>query len=515
MPPRTRLGPKADPPNRGAPSGWPADWSAAAVPAAAGFAKLPSAAHLDKPNRMDAKRRGRKRVKRTITITQKPPYPTIGECLRFIVGAFDLRGHGDAMARKRLDRLANEGDYDWTLYPTLIDQLILQPLAKCTDGEFAAFATIRIGHIRDNYISVIGNISLDVFSREEALPALVEHYFIPMASGFLQRSKSEFGGPDLSLLLAPPATTTDGSPDTFNPMEAVLHWFIHAHTGEFEPIPSMLYDNINDFGRTKRDQLSRHLRRKQIPDTAALLDVVHAAKSRAWLRPEGPTPKLLRRWLFIARALVWAESQAAPTSNLRSGLFRQTAPDTPHEFDIGLALSSLVSARGSQLLDLSKAGLLAFHRISTRQRLTTTGLAEAIVFVEQFRHVFQNSGQPEFARYMLLWCEARQATWQGNRLEALRLYELAADLALYRAGREMKKLLLEAILMAAECRKKTVYTRLMGRAAALHVFTYPLDGPISDIPTMEGLSVNFPIYFPHVPAPGQSPQLASEADRFI
>lgn len=438
------------------------------------------------------------------TAIERPPYPTIGECLRFIVGAFDLRGHGDATASKRLDRLAKEGDYDWTLYPTLVDQLILQPLAKCTDDEFATFFTARIGQVRDNYISVIGNISLDAFSREEALPPLIEHYFIPMASGLLQRIKAEFGGPDLSLLLAPSTITTDGSQDTFNPMEAVLHWFIHSHTGEFRPIPSMLYDDINDFGRNKRDQLSRHLRRKQIPDTTALLDVARAVTSRAWLRPEGPTPKLLRRWLFVARALLWTESQVAPQSELRRGLFRQTSLDTPHEFDVGTPLSSLVSERGSRLRDLSKAGLLAFHHISTRQSLTAAGLAEATGFVEQFRQAFRDAGEPEFARYMVYWCDARQATWQGDRLEALKLYELAADLALYRSGREMKKLLLEATLMAAKCRKKTVYSRLMSRAVALHVFTYPLGGPISDVPTMEGLSVNFPIYFPHVPGQGQT-----------
>ena len=414
-----------------------------------------------------------------------------------------MRGHGDAAARKLLDRLANEGDYDWTLFPEILDQMIRQPLAKCTDEEFATFTATRLGHIRDNYISVIGKISLDALSRDEALPALAQHYFIPMASGFLQRNRATFGGPDLNLLLAPPMTTTDGKVDNFNQIEAVLHWFFHAHTGTFEQVPSQLYDDANDPDRIKRDLLSRHLRGKQIPDTAALRDVVKTIQSRRWYTHDGPTPQLLSRWLFIARALIWAETHVSPTLNLRSALLSWAGPDVSPEFDVGIALSTLVIEKGNQFPELKVAGLLACHHIRTRQHLSAKQLTEAVEHVKEFRRAFERAGQPHFEIYMLYWCEARQAAWEGHRNEALRLYKLAADAALYRSGHEMKKLLLEAVLMAAECRRKVVYNQLMSRAAALHVFTYPLGGPITNIPLMEEICVNFLIYFPHVPPPGQ------------
>lgn len=286
---------------------------------------------------------------RTIAAHDKSPYPTIGECLRFVVRAFDLRGHGDAAARKLLDRLANEGDYDWTLFPEIMDQMIRQPLTKCTDDQFAEFAATRLGHIRDDYISVIGKISLDALSRDEALPALAKHYFIPMASGFLQRTKATFGGPDLVLLLAPPPiTATDGKVDNFNPIEAVLQWFVHAHTGELRQVSEYVYDDANDPDRTKRDLLSRHLRGKQIPDTAALRDVVKTIRSRRWYTHDGPASQLLSRWLFIARALIWAETHVSPTLNLRSALLSWAGPDVSPEFDVGIALSTLVIEKGNQ-----------------------------------------------------------------------------------------------------------------------------------------------------------------------
>ena len=440
---------------------------------------------------------------RTIAAHDKSPYPTIGECLRFVVRAFDLRGHGEVAARKLLDRLAIEGDYDWTLFPEIMDQMIRQPLTKCTDDQFAKFAATRLGHIRDDYISVIGKISLDALSRDEALPALAEHYFIPMTSGFLQRTKATFGGPDLILLLAPPRTTTDGKVDNFNPIEAVLQWFMHAHTGELRQVSAYLYDDANDPDRAKRNLLSRHLRGKQIPDTAALRDVVKTIRSRRWYTNDGPTPQLLSRWLFIARALIWAETHVSSTLNLRSALLWWARPDVSPEFDVGIPLSTLVIDKGNQFPELKVAGLLACHHIRAIQHLSAKQLTEAVEHVKKFRRAFERAGQPHFAIYMLYWCEARKAAWQGDRDEALRLYKLAADCALYRSGSEMKHLLIEAVLMAAECRKKAVYNQLMSRAAALHVFTHPLAGPTTSIPRMEEICVNFISYFPHIPPPGQ------------
>jgi hypothetical protein len=435
---------------------------------------------------------------RTNAAADKSPYPTIGECLRFVVGAFDLRGHGDVVAQKRLDRLANEGDYDWTLFPQILDQMIRQPLAKCTDDEFAMFTATRLGHIRDNYISVIGKISLDALSRDEALPALAEHYFIPMTSGFLQRTKATFGGPDLILLLAPPITMSNGKIDNFNPIEAVLQWYVHAHTGEFGQVPMYLYDDSNDPGRIKRDLLSRHLRGKQIPDTAALREIVRTIRSRRWYTHAGPTPKLLSRWLFIARALIWAETHFPATVNLRSALLWWAAPDLSPEFDVGTPLSTMVMEKGNQFPELLVAGGQAFLSTSTKQQRSAQQITEAIEEVNEFRRAFERAGQPHFALYMLHWCEARLSACEERLDDALALYEKAADLALYRSGRESKQLLKEAVCIAAYLDKKATFKRLIGRSIALDLHKDQFGQPFDELPDMEEFAVQFFFVFPAI-----------------
>lgn len=435
---------------------------------------------------------------RTNAADNKSPYPTIGECLRFVVGAFDLRGHGDVVAQKRLDRLANEGDYDWTLFPEILDQMIRQPLAKCTDDEFAMFAATGLAYSRDHYVSLLGEISLDALSRDEALPALAEHYFIPTVSGFIRQSKAQFGGPDPILLLAPSMATANGKAAHFNPIEAVLQWFIHAHTGTFEQVPSQLYDDANDPDRIKRDLLSRHLRGKQIPDTAALLDIVKTVQSRRWYRHGGPTPQLLARWLFIARALVWAEDHILPAQQLRSGLMRWTAPDSHPEFDVDTHLCRLVVAKGNKFPELRMTGGQALRRIGTKQQLTDEELTEAVELATEFRLAFEGAGQPHFARYMLYWCEARLSAREERFEDALASYEKASDLALYRSGRESKQILKEAVCIAAYLKKKATFKRLIGRSIALDLHRDQFGQPFDELPDMEEFAVQFFFVFPAI-----------------
>lgn len=435
---------------------------------------------------------------RTIAEDKKSPYPTIGECLRFVVGAFDLRGHGDAVARKRLDRLANEGDYNWALFPQILDQMIWQPLIKCADEEFASFTATRLAYIRDHYVSLLGNISLDALTRNEAMPALAGHYFIPIVSGFIQRSKAEFGGPDPILLLAPPMATADGKADNFNPIEAVLQWFLHSHTGTFERVPSQLYDDANDPGRIKRDLLSRHLRGKQIPDTAALLDIVNTVQSRPWFRLGGPTPKLLGRWLFIARALVWAEDHIPPEQQLRSSLLRWTATDSPAEFDIGTPLSTMVVAKGNQFPELRMAGGEAFLCTGTKQQRSAEELADAVEKVKEFRRAFERAGKPHFVHYMLYWCEARLSACEERLDDALASYEKAADLALYRSGDQTKRLLKEAVCVAAYLDKKATFKRLIGRSIALDLHKDQFGQPFDELPDMGEFAAQFFFVFPAI-----------------
>ena len=466
--------------------------------AAAGLAEASDYLHTSPATAHRDDRYGQAPMTQATKAADRPPYPTVGECLRFVVNAFDLRVHGPEAARKRLDRLAKEGDYDWTLFPQLLDQMISLPLTKCTDEEFANFVAARVFYIRDSYIALLGTISLDALTRDEALPALTENFFLPMVSGFIHEAKSTFGGPDPILLLAPSMATANGKEDKFNPIEAVLQWFLHAHTGTFGDVRSSLFDRRNDPEGSRRDLLYRQLRGEQIPDTASLVEIVKTVQSRQWYRLDGPKPQLLARWLFIARALVWSEEHTPPEQQLRSVLMRWTAPGSPAEFDVGLPLSTIVVAKGNLYPQLKMAGGRAFLRTGAKQPRSAQQIFDAIEEVKEFRREFERAGRPQFALYMLHWCEARLSALEERLDDALVSYEQAADLALYRSGDETKRLLKEAVCIAAHLGKKATFKRLIGRSIALDLHKDQFGQSFDELPDMEEFAAQFFIVFPAI-----------------
>jgi hypothetical protein len=68
--------------------------------------------------------------------------------------------------------------------------------------------------------------------------------------------------------------------------------------------------------RSKCDCPSRHLRRKQLPDAAALQDIVRAICDANWRSVAGPPISSLACWLFIARAVVGSKTPSLMPSNL-------------------------------------------------------------------------------------------------------------------------------------------------------------------------------------------------------
>lgn len=84
---------------------------------------------------------------RTMTSENHPPYPRLGELYRALAGALDTKAKD-----RNVDRLAREGEYDWSLLPTLQQNLITNPLRDATDNEFAEIVGQFAGHLHCDYL---------------------------------------------------------------------------------------------------------------------------------------------------------------------------------------------------------------------------------------------------------------------------------------------------------------------------------------------------------------------------
>lgn len=124
-----------------------------------------------------------------------PPYPRLGELYRALAVSLGTKGNN-----ADVDELARKGEFNWQILSSLRSDLIVTPLAKDVDPEFAGMVDQTMMHVQENYLNLVSMVSLDSLSREESLPLLIEEYFARHAMGLIFGVKRGFGGPDLARL---------------------------------------------------------------------------------------------------------------------------------------------------------------------------------------------------------------------------------------------------------------------------------------------------------------------------
>jgi hypothetical protein len=112
------------------------------------------------------------KVKQHITL-----YPTVGEVLNEIskiLGTKPAYKQDEQFARN-LNKLAIEGDFDYTLFEDMLDKIFKVPFF--TDISDFGYTLRKYGeNLLDYYIGILREIPLDGFSRKESIPWLVEHH---------------------------------------------------------------------------------------------------------------------------------------------------------------------------------------------------------------------------------------------------------------------------------------------------------------------------------------------------
>lgn len=196
-----------------------------------------------------------------MTSENHPPYPRLGELYRALGGALDTKAKD-----RNVDRLAREGEYDWSLLPTLQQTLITKPLRAATDNEFAELVDQFADHMRTSYLRMVAHIALDRLTRAEALPLLIEHYFAPQGASLLLGIKKAFGGPDLMALLDPAK----------QPLAVVLDWF-DKHEGR--DLARRTFPESTGTDRSDRELVSRWANGTP-PDLSSIKRFVDAASRR-------------------------------------------------------------------------------------------------------------------------------------------------------------------------------------------------------------------------------------------
>ena len=408
-----------------------------------------------------------------------PPYPMLGECYRELAVAL-----GTKNSNRELDRWAREGDFDWSLEGRLKNDLIVEPLAQKIGIEFAAFLSEVCDWTCQRHLALISHIALDAMTREEALPILLEHHFIPGLAAFLINLRKGIVGPDLGEFVAPDN----------NPLDVVFCWLESHLNIETPTLAKKLYPTSLGGDKNGREALTRWRdgSKGQSPDLVSICsiaDLIGKTYPDCTVEMEH-----LKSWLLIARMVVKFEKKVP---GLKAQLFQNIEQGVPAR-DIGYVLSVSNIQKSARRDELIEPGLILGHRLRRTTAKQDSDRYKIAEDLETFEQMLVKHDQEGIADYYLNWMKGRYYLLSGEYQEALSFYQKAAGGALYRSGGTQNEVLEEALALAAKLGKLPLYKRLKHRSLVFGVNVLP---PISDkqIANQEEMKVwaaNFSRLFP-------------------
>lgn len=388
------------------------------------------------------------------TNTLLPPYPRIGEIYRALALAFDTKSKN-----REVDRLAREGDYDWSLPQKLIDELFYKPLCSLADEEFAGFIRQSLIYLHEDYVHLFSTIGLDSLIRSEALPLLIENYFAPHGAALIYQAKECFGGPDLMQMLQPDQ----------NLIETVFEW---ATPGNSLDLAKIAFPDTTGSDKTSREMVIRWIQGTHLPDSSSFKLFLGSLERNSTAEHKEKITDL-KRWLLVARAIQWFEREA-PECEIRSVMWKHALSGFP-EWDVGKVLSQAVCDAADRIEQLKLPGLMLSENLNSTQPKTEGDQELRKIDLDEYENLVNEFDPEGRTRYWLAWFRGRWEVLSGNYDAALPYYEEAVSLANYRAGKSQREILQEALVLAGLLEDRPLLKRLKHRAIAFGLLVPPRD----------------------------------------
>jgi hypothetical protein len=402
-----------------------------------------------------------------------PPYPRLGECVRAMCLALDTKG-----SNRDVDRLAREGDFDWTKVDALINELLVEGARRLLGPLADEVLMPWLRHVRTEYCRLVLDVPLDAIGRAQALPTLVEEFFVPRASQLLLLLRARCPGPRLGVLLE----------DERSPVRAVLEW-LDQSVGS--PVDKLLYQETTGSDKVSRDKMVKWRTGIDLPSGQSLKLLVDD------LRREPGTRGLVDvagAWLLIARALSQFDRLgAAPARPLLRAYLESAQLDwIPRK-----RLQELVATAGAAWPEMADLGRRLWHDLQRTARKQAGDQADTWRRIQALEMLTKEHDLEGRTAYHVAWMKGRWHTLSGQYEDAQLHYEQAFELACYRAGRQVKDIVEDAICVAAFLDAKVFVRQLKQVGIVLGLFERPAeDAAVVEAWELEQFAQQLPLRFP-------------------
>lgn len=124
------------------------------------------------------------------------PFSTLVEIIRTVANAFNSK-----QSNKSLDEKVNDANVDYRQIEKFLVDSIGAPLQKI-DEDLSQITAENIHHVIEQYVNLVQSVSLDIVSRDDSLPLLLELWFAQFTVKILDDIHHKKGGPKPTELLS-------------------------------------------------------------------------------------------------------------------------------------------------------------------------------------------------------------------------------------------------------------------------------------------------------------------------
>ncbi|NOT14251.1 MAG: ankyrin repeat domain-containing protein [Methylotenera sp.] len=381
------------------------------------------------------------------------PLPTVGELVRYIARALDIK-----YTNKKLDAFAQDVDFNWLKEGEVIDDGIFEKLKIYVDVPFAEWFMPHVKKLLENFKNLILKTNVDVLKRDVVLQLLINEYFVAKIIVILKDAEDKFDFPYMQFLVNQNKTAFSVVIKSFSQEQDFVKIVGHAYADDFSHSLGGSYSRMN-----RLEQFRDWLCGKNILDLSSLKLLANTIAKKS-----SKNIAKIVSCLIIARALDWLFAEMYKhnfTLNLTQHVMLGDS------LDIKPSLEKLNSEKSLVTENIKLALEALFQKFHHYKNPKLAGDLECFRngLIEAQSTVF-NAANLSCGQYLLDLFYARFYVMQGQPEIALKFYESSFKRSLYRAGKIQKDILMELLATAAYLEDKPCLKKHKAWALAFNIY---------------------------------------------
>lgn len=357
------------------------------------------------------------------------PYPNPFEIIRYVLRCLDLK-----QSNKRLDDLARKSIYDPRELTRELEQSVPSTLEKYMGPAASDKISASLSRFIDYYLhDIVGKTAADGVSRADVLGLLIRSCIKEHLAGFVTELNQELKVPHPSFWFSPGGNTVG----------ATFAWLEEHQPG--------LTAYLASLSKESRDRISSWRNGSELP-SAQSIKLLFPTNDPSESCETAQNWYFAKTLLFIARAIDFTKRHDLGEKLIDEA--RLSIWNAEEEVLIG---SEIKRIQDELLLTMGdNSQLIGKLQKVLNPNAIKTDISGHQETIKQVRTIIQESSSLHSAEYWIDWCDARWHVFSGELAKANQLYKESFEKASFVAGNNLKYIIKEALVVAANQSKSDI-----------------------------------------------------------